>query len=107
MHTELELTKLHTLNNMIQDGGPENNLSFAQRQLLHWHRRLAHMDFEKLKDFTRKGFLSKEIANYKTSLCPFCIQAKQQRTSASRSATGRSIKEGDLTPGSKISCNQY
>ena len=107
LHTESGLTKLHTLNNLIQDGGPEDNLSFAQRQLLHWHRRLAHMDFEKLKDFARKRFLPKEIANCKTPLCPFCIQANQQRTSASRSATGGSIKEGDLTPGSKVSCDQY
>ena len=59
-HTETGLTRLCTL---TQDGGPEDKLSFAQRQLLHCHRRLGRMDFEKLKDFARKLFLSKEIAN--------------------------------------------
>ena len=60
LHTEPGLTHLYTL---IQDGSPEDNLSFAQRQLLHWHRRLGYMDFKKIKDFARKGFLLKEIAN--------------------------------------------
>ena len=65
------------------------------------------MDFEKLKDFTHKGYLPKEIANCKSPLCSFYIQAKQQQTSASHSAIGGSIKSGDLKPEIKISCNQY
>ena len=62
---------------------------------------------EKIKDFARKGFLPHEIATCKTPLCPFCIQAKQQKTSISANSTGGSIKEGDLSPCSKISYYQY
>ena len=65
------------------------------------------MDFEKVKDFARAGFLLKEITNCKTPLCPFSIQAKQCRTSILSNATGGSIKSGDLKLGAKISCDQY
>ena len=46
---------------MVQDGSSNGPLTHAQRQLLHWHRRLVHVDFEKIKDFSRYGFLTKEI----------------------------------------------
>ena len=65
------------------------------------------MDFEKIKDFARKGLLLKEIVNCQSPLYSFCIQAKQQRASASRSTLGGSIKEGDLKPSMKISYDQY
>ena len=61
------------------------------------------MDFERIKDFARKGFLPKDIATCKTQLCPYCIQAKQTRTSISGAATGGSIKTNDLKPGDKVS----
>ena len=85
--TESRLTRLHSL---IQDGGLDDNLTFAQEHFLHWHRRLGHMDFENIKDFARKGFLPKKIATCQSPLYSFCIQAKQQRTSSSRSVTGGS-----------------
>ena len=104
LYTESDITKLY---NLIQDGDNQDNLSVAQRSLLYWHRRLAHMDMERIKDFARKGFLPKEIANCKTPLCTYCIQAKQGRTSISRSATGGSIKSGNLKSGDKVSCDHY
>ena len=62
---------------------------------------------EKIKDFTRQGALPKEIANQKTPLCSYCIQAKQGRTSISQSATGGFIKSGNLRPGEKVSYDHY
>ena len=38
LHAEPGLSTLHKINNLIQDNGPDDNLSFAQRQLLHWMR---------------------------------------------------------------------
>ena len=35
------------------------------------------------------------------------MQAKQQRNSVSKSATRESIKEGDLKPDMKVSCDQF
>ena len=75
--------------------------------MLYWHQRLAHMDMEKIKDFARQGILPKEIANCKTPLCSFCIQAKQSRTLISKSATGGFIKSGNLRLGKKVSCDYY
>ena len=81
---------------MIQTGSPNDSLSAAQRNLLYWHRRLAHMDFEKIKDFSRKGFLTKDLATCKTHICPYCMQAKQVRNSISGSATGGHIESSNL-----------
>ena len=97
---------LHS-DSLVQDGGLQDNLTNAQRQLLYWHRRLAHMDMEKIKTFARQDLLPKDIANAKTPLCPSCIQAKQTRTSISRNATGNSIKKDNLRPGDKISCDHF
>ena len=57
--TEKGLTKIC---NMTQDGSGNDPLTHAQRQLLCWHRRLARVDFNRIKDFSRQGFLPKEIA---------------------------------------------
>ena len=65
------------------------------------------MDFEKIKDFSRKGHLPKDLATCKTLICPFCIQAKQTRRSISGSATGRHIKASNLKPEQKVSCDHY
>ena len=62
---------------------------------------------ERIKDFTRKSFLLKEIANCKTPLCIYYIQAKQGRISISQSATGGSIKSRNLKSGDKVSYDHY
>jgi len=104
LYTQSGVSKLY---NLVQDGADSDNLTAAQRLLLYWHRRLAHMDFEKLKAMARQDLLPKEISSCQTPLCSYCIQAKQKRCSISSKATGGSIKSGDLKPGSKISCDQY
>ena len=91
----------------MKDGSYNDNLSSARRSLLHWNRRLAHVDMEKIKDFSRHGLLPKHISTWKSILYPFCVQTKQQRYSISSKATRDSIKSGDLRPESKISCDQY
>ena len=58
--TESGVNELH---NMIQDGSENDSLIAAQISLSCWHRLLPRMDFERIKDFVRKGFLPKEIAN--------------------------------------------
>ena len=73
LYTESGINKIY---NLIQDGDKNDNLTAAQQSLLYWHRRLAHMDFEKIKDFARVEYLLKEIANAPTLLYPFCTQVK-------------------------------
>ena len=77
----------------------------SQQNLLCLYCRLAHVDFEKIKDFARKGCLLKDIANYETPLCPYYIQSKQVRKSISNAATSGFIKPGDLKPSDKVSCD--
>ena len=93
--------------NLIKDGDKNDNLAAIQRSLLYWHRYLVHMEIEKIKDFAQVGYLWKEIANALTPLYPFCMQAKQCRTSISANTAGRFIKSRDLRPRSKILCDQY
>ena len=69
---------------------------------MYWYRRLAHKDFEKIKEFVREGFLPKEISNCKMPLSPCYAQAKQTRGSISNTATGSHIKSGNLRPGDKV-----
>ena len=103
LYIESGLTKLY---NLIQDDSSTDLLSHAQQQLLYWHRRLAHMDFEKIKILARKGLLpNKDITNCKTLLYSFCIQAKQPRTSITANATSSTIKSRNLKPRDKASCN--
>ena len=64
------------------------------------------MGMERVKDFSRKYFLPKEIVSRKTPLCPFYIQAEQQCDSMFKSAAEGSIEEGDLKPDVKVSCDQ-
>ena len=104
LFTNSGVTKLCTL---VQDSSFHDNLSSAQRSLLHWNLRLSHMDMETMNDFSRHGLLPKEISTCKSLLCPFLIQAKQQRCSFSSKATGGSIKSGHLKLVSKISCDQH
>ena len=103
-YTKSGVDKLY---NLTHDSDTTDNLSKTQKELLHWHRRLGHMDFEKIKDLSRQGLLPKELSTFKSPLCSFCIQAKQQRNSITSMATGGAIKSGNLKPGSKISCDQY
>ena len=92
--------------NLIQDGSILDTLLSNQRQLLYQYRRLAHMDFEKIKILARKGLLpNKDITNCKTLLYSFCIQAKQPRTSITANATSSTIKSRNLKPRDKASCN--
>ena len=89
---------------LIQDRGADDYLTASQRHLLYWHRLVAHMDFERIKDFALKGNLPKEILNCKTYLCPFCIQAKHALNSMSEEAARGLIKSGNLKPGDKAFC---
>ena len=96
-----------SINNLTSDSDVAENLTSTQKSLLYWHRRLGHMDFERIKDLSRQGLLPKELSSCSTPLCSFCIQAKQQRSSISSMSTGGSLKSGNLKPGTKISCDQY
>ena len=66
-YTELGITKLYNLmSNEIQTTA--DNLTAAQWNLLYWHRRLAHIGIDKIKDLSRLGFLPKDIAIAKSPL---------------------------------------
>ena len=92
--------------NHIQDGVTKDNLTKTQHTLLNWHHQLVHVDMKSIRYFPRTGCLPKEIANYATPLCPFCIQAKQEKYMTTNAAGG-SIKSGNLKPGEKASCDQH
>ena len=48
-----------SLNNVVSTVSEHNNnLSEAQKELLRWHQRLGHLDFNKVKHLLRTGVLS-------------------------------------------------
>ena len=76
---------------LVHDGTITDNLTYAQRQLLHWHRKLAHMDFVRIQDFARQGILPKELTSVRSSefpVCAACQYGKQRKLSTPTESTG-------------------
>ena len=47
-----------------------------QQQLLHWHHRLGHMPFTRLKEAAEVGIIPRRLRNVKPPKCTACLYAK-------------------------------
>ena len=61
-----------------------DNLTNAQRALLHWHNKLDHMGFTQLKDLAKRGYLPPTIATAQKVICPACQQGKAIKITANK-----------------------
>ena len=53
-------------------GSLQETLTYPQRQLLRWHRRLGHIGCHKVQQFSRLGLLPKEIGTVCPDEFPVC-----------------------------------
>ena len=92
---------------LVGDGTASDNLTFNQRQLLHWHRRLSHMNFSTIQKFSRSGLLPKELSKVRPEeypVCACCQFAKQKKTSIpGPTETSPSIGSSADKPGDVVS----
>lgn len=99
------------------------NLLNAEKELLHWHARLGHINFEKVKFLMRSGILSNreaarclQTAASKLSLMPKCTTCQygkqchrsvpETKTSTIRDETD-TLKHDHLMPGQCVSVNHF
>jgi len=98
------------------------NLSPAERELLKWHQRLAHISFAKVQHLMRSGVLANTEAtrrlhrvacNLPPIKCSACVFAKQRlRSSPGTKTTAVSdrqgiLKKNDLNPGQEVSVDHF
>ena len=90
---------------LVEDGGISDHLTFNQRQLLHWHRRLGHMNYPAIQRFARLNLLPKELGKVRPEeypICACCQFAKQKKrsvcpaTEASPSIGAQAERPGDV-----------
>ena len=68
---------------LVGDGSRHDNLTYQQRQLLRWHHRLGHMDFNWIQKFSRLGLLPCDLSTVRPQdfpICPACQFGKQRRS---------------------------
>ena len=84
--------------------GETDNLSAPARELLMWHRKLGHRNFEFIQQLARDGVLPRRLAKVKNiPTCPDCKFGEQhKRPYESRG----SIDASDSAPGNTISGDQ-
>ena len=92
---------------ITSDGSATDSLTFNQRQLLHWHRRLSHMNYQTIQKFSRLNLLPKELSKVRPEeypICPCCQFGKQKRKPVQR-PTEESPSIGSLAerPGDVVS----
>ena len=91
---------------LVADGSIQDNLTFPQRQLLKWHRRLGHIGYHKIQQFSRLGILPKELSTVRQSefpVCPACQFGKQKRSYKTSSLDTHAISAEDNRPGDRVS----
>ena len=115
---------VQALNNVVTTVSEHNdNLTEAQKELLRWHQRLGHLDFNKVKHLLRTGVLS-HTDRYRSlhtaasqiqhvPKCAACLFGKQTITSA----PGKIVKvikdragvlrSGNLLPGQEVSVDHF
>ena len=112
------------LHNVVTTVSEQNhNLGEAQKELLKWHQKLGHLDFNKIKHLLRTGVLSHtdKTRNLHTVAskiehppkCAACLFGKQTITSA----PGKTVKvvkdragvlrAGNLLPGQEVSVDHF
>ena len=110
-------------NTMTSVSENNHNLSEAQKELLRWHQRLGHLDFNKVKHLLRTGVLShtegtRSLHTAASKIehvpkCAACLFGKQTIRTAPgkvvrviRDRTGVS-KSGNLLPGQEVSVDHF
>ena len=91
---------------LVADGSEHDNLTYPQRQLLKWHRRLGHLGYHKIQQFSRMGLLPKELGTVRQTdfpVCPACQYGKQKRSYNISSLNGNSISASAHQPGDCVS----
>ena len=112
------------------------NLSLAQKEILLWHQRLSHANISAIHNLARQKSRTKKVANENelvalrdgpllpcthnvpnavcdNLICAACAISKATRRKPSIRATGGAVlrekvlKENDLRPGDRISCDHY
>jgi len=100
------------------------NLSEAQKELLHWHQRLGHVSFAKVKHLFGTGALAKSDALKRlhraagastcvSPKCAACLFAKQRRRPAPKgdrhvvSDRSGALRQGNLMPGQEVSVDHF
>eukprot|EP00590_Aulacoseira_subarctica_P001421 CAMPEP_0172414700 /NCGR_PEP_ID=MMETSP1064-20121228/1332_1 /TAXON_ID=202472 /ORGANISM="Aulacoseira subarctica , Strain CCAP 1002/5" /LENGTH=1323 /DNA_ID=CAMNT_0013151491 /DNA_START=262 /DNA_END=4233 /DNA_ORIENTATION=+ len=77
------------------------------RELLHWHRRLGHLSFARIKHMAKLGILPKKLATVKPPMCSSCQHAKAKKKPWRSKATQRHIyKQVIDKPGECVSVDQ-
>ena len=113
-----------TLNNIVSTVSDHNdNLTEAQKELLRWHQRLGHLDFNKVKHLLRTGVLS-HTDKYRSlhtaaskvqhaPKCAACLFGKQTITSAPGKVVkvikdrAGILRSGNLLPGQEVSVDHF
>ena len=82
-----------------------DNLSPSTTELLSWHHRLNHMNFNTIQVLAKAGFLPPHLATCSQLLCSACQLGKQKRLP--RNKTGNPIYDPDnIQPGNLVSTDQ-
>jgi hypothetical protein len=105
------------LNLCVMDEANQN-LSEAQKELLRWHSKLGHLNFEAIQMLLKSGSLGKNAitaaaARCTTPKCASCQFGKARRRptdSAVRTVNPErdgALKQGDLQPGQRVSVDHF
>ena len=77
------------------------------RELLHWHRRLGHLSFTRIKHMATLGIIPKKLAQVKPPMCSSCQHAKAKKKAWRTKAAQRHVfKQVIEKPGECVSVDQ-
>eukprot|EP00957_Ditylum_brightwellii_P204794 15340869-Ditylum_brightwellii.AAC.1 len=93
------------------------NLTSAQKGLLHWHQRLCHVSFSIIQWLARSGHLPVKnpdaVGKYQIPVCESCQFAKQKRRPHKAAKNQQNpekegkLKKNDIFPGQCLSADHY
>jgi hypothetical protein len=85
----------------------EDRLEDSQSELLHWHHKLGHSSFHKLRLMAAKGDISKRLTTCKVPMCTACLFGKATKRPWRTKAAPNKIKIRTITkPGDCVSVDQ-
>ena len=113
-----------SLNTIANEVNPRNlNLSDAEKELLRWHQRLGHLDFQKIQFLLRSGVLattqtSRALQQRAAKLrhppkCAACLYGKshargpKSKSSAVRDQPSPVLKQDRLLPGQTVAVDHF
>jgi hypothetical protein len=90
---------------MIDD--EEDHVPDPQSEVLHWHHKLGHVSFSKLRRMAAHGDTPKRLATCKIPMCTACLFGKATKRPWRTKAAPNQIKIGQVTkPGDCVSADQ-